>query len=76
MMENQRTQDDNSRGSRVFCTDCGTIYDPRRPSTHPIEECEALRRRLDLDSTERLPSRADIEAQIAFEREHEAKPPQ
>jgi hypothetical protein len=76
MIENQRTQDANSQGSRSICSDCGTIYDPRRPSTHPIEECKARQRMLDLDSTERFPSRADIEEQIAFEREHEAKPPQ
>jgi hypothetical protein len=76
MIEHQQTQDANSRGSRSICADCGTIYDPRRQWTHPSDQCKARQRLLDLDSAERFPNRADIEAQIAFEREHEAKPPQ
>jgi hypothetical protein len=76
MTEHQRTQDSNSRGSRIICVDCGTAYDPRRPSTHGREECEVRQRLLDLDSAERFPSRAEIEAQIAFEQQYGAKPPQ
>jgi hypothetical protein len=57
MMEDQKTQHFQSRGSMVICSDCGTIYDQRRPSTHPEQECLAAQAWIDADSLEPTPRR-------------------
>jgi hypothetical protein len=53
MTEDQKTQQALSRGSMVICADCGTLYDQRRPSTHPADECLARQALLRDDSEER-----------------------
>ena len=51
MTEHQKLHDIQTRGSRIICPACGTIYNPQYPETHPAEECDRRKAMIDADSS-------------------------